>query len=107
MWRARTQYRNGKWMTRRRADHILVDQIEDAQIESGDLVGSVSRGITHWDRMHKLGEVVCGKVPGQKRPDEVTLFKSNGLAIEDIAVAQKVLERAKAERAGSEVPLFM
>lgn len=91
----------------RRADHILVDQIEDAQIESGDLVGPVSRGITRWDRMHELGEVVCGKVPGRKRPDEVTLFKSNGLAIEDIAVAQKVLERAKAARAGSEVPLFM
>ena len=92
--------------TIRRADRIVVDQIEDAQIESGDLVGPVSRGITHWDQMHELGEVVCGKVPGRKRPDEVTLFKSNGLAIEDVAVARKVLERARTEGVGIEAPLF-
>ena len=92
--------------TIRRADRIVVDQIEDAQIESGDLVGPVSRGITHWDRMHELGEVVCGKIPGRTRSDEITLFKSNGLAIEDVAVARKILERAQAEGAGIEVPLF-
>jgi ornithine cyclodeaminase/alanine dehydrogenase-like protein (mu-crystallin family) len=90
----------------RRAHRIVVDQLEDAQIESGDLVGPVARGITSWDRMHELGEVVCGKVAGRERPDEVTLFKSNGLAIEDVAAACKVLERAKAVGAGVEVPLF-
>ncbi len=92
--------------TIRRADRIVVDQLEDAQIESGDLVGPVARGITSWDQVHELGEVVCGKVPGRERPDEVTLFKSNGLAIEDVATACKVLERAKAQGAGIEVPLF-
>lgn len=92
--------------TIRRADRIVVDQIEDAQIESGDLVGPVARGITSWERMHELGEVVCGRVPGRERPTEVTLFKSNGLAIEDVATARKVLERARAEGVGVEVPLF-
>ena len=90
----------------RRADRIVVDQLEDAQIESGDLVGPVERGVTRWDRMHELGAVVCGKVPGRARPDEVTLFKSNGLAIEDVAAAAKVLERAKAHGAGTPVPIF-
>jgi ornithine cyclodeaminase/alanine dehydrogenase-like protein (mu-crystallin family) len=90
----------------RRADRIVVDQIEDAQIESGDLVGPVQRGITAWDRMHELGAVVCGKIPGRARPDEVTLFKSNGLAIEDVAAACKVLERAKAQGVGTQVPIF-
>ncbi len=93
--------------TIRRADRIIVDQVEDAQIESGDLVGPVSRGIIRWDQMNELGEVVCGKVPGRKRPDEVTLFKSNGLAIEDVAVAWKVLERARLEGAGAEVPFLV
>jgi len=93
--------------TIRRADRIVVDQIEDAKIESGDLVGPVARGVTSWDRMHELGEVVCEKVPGRERSDEVTLFKSNGLAIEDLAVACKVLERAKAEGIGTEVSLFI
>jgi ornithine cyclodeaminase/alanine dehydrogenase-like protein (mu-crystallin family) len=92
--------------TIRRANRIVVDQLEDAQIESGDLVGPVERGITRWDRMHELGEVVCGKVPGRDRPDEVTLFKSNGLAIEDVATACKVWERARAEGIGVEVPMF-
>ena len=90
----------------RRADRIVVDQIEDAQIESGDLVAPVERGITGWDRMYELGAVVCGKVPGRARPDEVTLFKSNGLAIEDVAAAWKVLERAKAQGAGTQVSIF-
>jgi ornithine cyclodeaminase/alanine dehydrogenase-like protein (mu-crystallin family) len=93
--------------TIRRADRIVVDQLEDAQIESGDLVGPVARGITSWDRMHELGAVVCGKVPGRERPDEVTLFKSNGLAIQDVAAACKVLERAKAQGAGTEIALLL
>ena len=92
--------------TIRRASRIVVDQLEDAEIESGDLVGPVARGVTHWDRMDELGAVVCGKVPGRQRPDEVTLFKSNGLAIEDVAVAAKVLERAKALALGIQVPIF-
>jgi ornithine cyclodeaminase/alanine dehydrogenase-like protein (mu-crystallin family) len=87
----------------RRTDRIVVDQIEDAQIESGDLLGPVERGITSWDRMHELGAVVCGKVPGRQRPDEITLFKSNGLAIEDVATAWKVLERARAQGAGRDL----
>jgi ornithine cyclodeaminase/alanine dehydrogenase-like protein (mu-crystallin family) len=90
----------------RRADRIVVDQIEDATIESGDLVGPVERGITSWERMHELGAVVAGKVPGRERADEVTLFKSNGLAIEDVATALKVLERAKAQGLGIHVPIF-
>ncbi|HYB74762.1 MAG TPA: ornithine cyclodeaminase family protein [Candidatus Sulfotelmatobacter sp.] len=90
----------------RRADRIVVDQIEDAQIESGDLVGPVQRGITAWERMDELGAVVCGKAPGRARPDEITLFKSNGLAIEDVAAACKVLERAKAQGIGTQVPIF-
>jgi ornithine cyclodeaminase/alanine dehydrogenase-like protein (mu-crystallin family) len=90
--------------TIRRADRIVVDQLEDAKIESGDLVGPVERGITRWERMHELGSVVCGKAPGRERPEELTLFKSNGLAIQDVAAACKVLERAKAQRLGTDIP---
>lgn len=89
--------------TIRRADRIVVDQIEEAKIESGDLAGPVERGITSWERMRELGEVVCGKLLGRERPEEVTLFKSNGLAIEDVAVACKVLERAKTQGVGTEI----
>jgi ornithine cyclodeaminase/alanine dehydrogenase-like protein (mu-crystallin family) len=92
--------------TIRRADRIVVDQLEDARIESGDLIGPVARGVTGWERMQELGAVVRGKVPGRQRAEEVTLFKSNGLAIQDVAVGWKLLERAKAYGVGAEVPLF-
>lgn len=92
--------------TIRRADRIVVDQLEDARIESGDLIGPVGRGVTRWERMHELGAVVCGKSPGRQRAEEVTLFKSNGLAIQDVAVAWRVLERARASGVGGEVPIF-
>lgn len=91
--------------TIRRADRIVVDQLEDAQIESGDLVAPVARGLATWERMHELGAVVCGKAPGRQRAEEVTLFKSNGLAIQDVAVASRVLERARAVGLGAEIPL--
>jgi ornithine cyclodeaminase/alanine dehydrogenase-like protein (mu-crystallin family) len=91
--------------TIRRADTIVVDQLEDARIESGDLAGPVERGVTSWDRMRELGRVVCGAAPGRERADQVTLFKSNGLAIEDVAVAKVVLERARAGGMGTEIPL--
>jgi ornithine cyclodeaminase/alanine dehydrogenase-like protein (mu-crystallin family) len=92
--------------TIRRADRIVVDQLEDARLESGDLIDPVARGITGWERMHELGAVVCGKAPGRQRAEEVTLFKSNGLAIQDVAVAWKVLERARAGGLGAEVPIL-
>jgi ornithine cyclodeaminase/alanine dehydrogenase-like protein (mu-crystallin family) len=92
--------------TIRRADRIIVDQLEDAKIESGDLVGPVERGIIGWDRIQELGAVVSGRVPGRERSAEVTLFKSNGLAIQDVAAACKVLERARAQGAGIEAPLL-
>jgi alanine dehydrogenase len=70
------------------------------------VVGPVERELTGLEKMHELGAVVCGKVPGRARPDEITLFKSNGLAIEDVAAACKVMERAKAQGVGTQVPIF-
>ena len=92
--------------TIRRAHRIVVDQLEDAKIESGDLLGPVNRGVITWECIRELGEVVCGKVPGRERPEEVTLFKSNGIAIEDVAAACKVLERARLQGVGTEISLL-
>jgi len=89
----------------RRASRIVVDQIEDAKIESGDLIGPVERGVVRWEQMSDLGRVVAGRTPGRERPDEITLFKSNGLALEDVAAACTVLERARAQGMGTEIPL--
>jgi ornithine cyclodeaminase/alanine dehydrogenase-like protein (mu-crystallin family) len=52
----------------------------------------------------ELSEIVSGKLPGRTSADEITLFKSNGIAIWDIAVASRVMERAEKEVVGRKVP---
>lgn len=89
----------------RKAAFIAVDSKEQARIESGDLLVPIEKGLLGWEDVHELGEVVAGLVPGRRSPDEITLFKSHGIALEDVAVAIRVYERAKAEGVGREVPI--
>ena len=53
----------------------------------------------------ELGDVLIGKTPGRQSPGEITLFKSLGLAIEDIAAADHIYRRAVAEGAGVSIDL--
>ncbi len=89
----------------RRCTFIAADSVEQARLESGDLVQPVANGLLGWDRVQELGAVVCGKVMGRHGEDDVTLFKSLGLALEDVAVGALVYERARKEGVGSEIPL--
>lgn len=89
--------------TVRRARVVAVDSREQAKVECGDLLEPVERGILHWDRVHELADVVAGHVPGRIEPADITLFESQGLAVEDVAVAAVVYERAKAEGVGQRV----
>jgi ornithine cyclodeaminase len=52
----------------------------------------------------ELGEVLIGEAEGRRDPDELTVFKSLGLAVEDLAAAERVYERARAEGLGTAVP---
>ena len=84
---------------------IVVDSKEQAQIECGDLIAPMSRGLLSWDQVHELGEVVAGKIAGRERPGDITLFESQGLALEDMAVAAVVYRKAVREQVGRELPL--
>lgn len=84
---------------------IVVDSKEQARIECGDLIGPVSRGLLAWDQVHELGEVVAGKIPGRERAGDVTLFESQGIALEDMAVAAIVYRRALEGKVGRQLPL--
>ena len=86
----------------RRCALIATDSVEQARLEAGDLVAPVSSGILGWEQIAELPEVVAGKRPGRIRDEDITLFKSLGLAIEDVAVASFVFERARKEGIGSE-----
>jgi ornithine cyclodeaminase/alanine dehydrogenase-like protein (mu-crystallin family) len=75
-----------------RAARIAIDSIEQGRMESGDLLLA---GENAWTNVVELQEIVAGSVPGRTSPEEITLFKSNGLAIEDVAAAAFIYEQAR------------
>ncbi len=89
----------------RRADRIVVDDRAQAVIECGDLIPVVQGGTLMWDQVHELGEVVVGRYPGRSTEDEITLFESQGLAMEDMATAALLIQRARAAGRGQEIPI--
>jgi alanine dehydrogenase len=83
---------------------VFVDSRASAAAEAGDLLlaerdGAIERGHVAGE----IGEVFAGKVTGRERADQVTVFESLGLAVEDVATARLVVERARAAGAGHEV----
>ncbi len=87
----------------RRARLIVVDSKEQAHIECGDLVEPIRQGVITWAEVRELGEIVAGKAPGRTAPDAVTLFESQGLAMQDVVVGARVLERARQQSVGREI----
>ena len=68
----------------RRCDNIVVDSKDQARLEAGDFVQALEEGSMHWSDVHELGQVIVGRYPGRAHPQDVTLFKSLGIALEDI-----------------------
>jgi alanine dehydrogenase len=77
-----------------RASFVCCDWKEQARIESADLIEPIQRGVLDWLEVHELHEVVAGELPGRQSPDDIVVFKSNGIASWDVAVAAAVVERA-------------
>ncbi len=88
-----------------RSGLIAVDSKEQAMIESGDLVEPAARGIISWHTVRELGAIVAGILSGRTDNSMITLFKSNGIAVQDIALAAFVYERARAQGIGKEIEL--
>ena len=86
-----------------RAGFVCCDSLDDAKVESADLIEPVASGVLDWLEVHELQEVVAGEVAGRQSDDDIVVFKSNGLAAWDVAVAAAVVERARATGAGREV----
>ena len=90
--------------TVRRADVICVDSREVALREAGDLMPLLEKGRTQPGRWVELGEVVAGIRLGRTTAEQITLFESQGMAIQDIAVAARVVEQARARGVGTALP---
>ena len=87
-----------------RSEVIVVDDLEQARIECGDLMWLEARGSFRWDMAHELRNVVAGRVPGRITQDGITLFESMGVALEDIAAAELVYRKARDQGIGQELP---
>jgi len=84
---------------------FFTDRRESAENEAGDFVLAQAEGAIGPEHIRaELGEVVAGMAPGRSSDGEITIFESLGLAIEDLAAADHVVRRARAEGVGVDVP---
>jgi alanine dehydrogenase len=86
-----------------RAAFICCDSKGQARLEAADLVEPVEQGVLDWLEVHELAEVVGGELHGRARDEDIVLFKSIGIAAEDIAVAKLVYDRARERGVGEQV----
>lgn len=89
-----------------KANLIFVDSLAQSNQEAGDLIIPFSKNPQRWAEVHELAELVSGKKPGRANDAQITLFKSNGIASWDLAVAVKVFHLAKEKGLGRPMALF-
>lgn len=86
------------------ASFIAADDPEQARYEATDLAEPVKEGALSWDRVHALADVVAGNLKARTGHDDITLFKSLGVAIEDVALAARAYEKALQQKVGVVLP---
>src|ERR671914_1490307 len=86
-----------------RAAFVCCDSIENAKLESGDLIEPVEQGVLDWLEVYELHDVVGGEISGRASADDIVVFKSNGLAAWDVAAATRAVELAREQKAGTEL----
>jgi len=92
--------------TIKRASIIAVDSIEQSRVEAGDLMPAIERGVIAWESVTELGRIVAGRDRGRTSDEDITLFKSNGIALEDISTALRVYHLARERSVGEEIDLW-
>src|SRR5262249_30141513 len=90
-------------VTVRRCDSIVVDSKDQARVEAGDFVQALEGGSIHWADIHELGQIIVGSYTGRAHAQDVTLFKSLGMAMEDVALAAWIYAVAQATGVGRTV----
>ncbi|MGQ0653202.1 MAG: ornithine cyclodeaminase family protein [Betaproteobacteria bacterium] len=85
----------------RRATRIVADDVEVARLESGDLIAAR----VDWARVRPLSAVVDGRAPGRASDDDITLFESQGIALEDLAAGCLAVKLARERGIGVEIPI--
>jgi len=89
-----------------RCDVIASDCVEQAKIEAGDLIQAFGADTSRWKGVVEMSDIIGGKVPGRTNQNQITLFKSAGIAIEDVVSAGRIYEIAKERGMGRDVPMW-
>jgi ornithine cyclodeaminase/alanine dehydrogenase-like protein (mu-crystallin family) len=89
-----------------KAGVIVTDSLEQARQEAGDLILAFVGDEERWSKVARLADVVAGKSAGRAYEEQITLFKSNGIASWDLALGMRVFELARQKGLGRELPLW-
>ena len=85
---------------------VVVDSVEACLEEAGDIVIPIKDGLISEDHIYaEIGEIAAGVKTGRQNDDEITLFKSVGIAVQDVAAAASVLENARRLNLGSRIEI--
>ena len=87
-----------------RATVRATDQVAQARVEAGEYCDLVAAGRLQWSDIVELGDILTEKIPGRRGPHDITLYKSLGIALEDIAFADLIWRRAVERGVGKAMP---
>lgn len=87
----------------KRSSLVTVDSKEELGLEAGNLLQGLETGAVMPEAVREIGQVIAGQVPGRQSPEEITLFASHGLAVQDLAAARIAYDRAKERGVGREM----
>jgi alanine dehydrogenase len=87
----------------KRSNLVTIDSREELGLEAGNLLQGIETGTVLPEAIRELGQVVTGQIKGRQNPEDITLFASQGLALEDLAAARLVYDRALEQGVGREI----
>jgi ornithine cyclodeaminase/alanine dehydrogenase-like protein (mu-crystallin family) len=87
----------------KRASLVTMDSREEMNLEAGNLLMALETGAILPEAVRELGQIIAGHVPGRQSTEDITLFASQGLALEDLAAARLVYDRARERNVGREM----
>jgi alanine dehydrogenase len=89
----------------RKANVISIDNKEQGKTEAGDFMASLRENVFSWSDVFEIPHIITGRYPGRESPKDITVFKELGLGLLDLAIAAKVIEKAKAKGVGREIEI--
>jgi ornithine cyclodeaminase len=89
----------------KRCDYITVDSRGTARNECGDLLPAAEIGVVDWDTITEIGEVIAKRAPRRSSADQITLYESHGMGIQDLYVADALVKLSRERNIGVDLPV--